>query len=68
MEIVRERAEAAGLSGDELAAERWRDIATAAERMLRESGGYQVYRATQKQMAGKDPTRLDPPVMDGQNT
>jgi len=29
--------------GDELAAETWRDIATAAERTLRESGGYQVF-------------------------
>ena len=43
VEILRERAEAAGLLGDELAAETWRDIATAAERMLRESGGYQVF-------------------------
>jgi len=43
VEILRERAEAAGLLGDELAAETWRDIATAAERTLRESGGYQVF-------------------------
>jgi hypothetical protein len=43
VEILRERAEAAGLLGHELAAETWRDIAIAAERMLRESGGYQVF-------------------------
>jgi hypothetical protein len=37
-EIIRERADAADLLG-ELAAETWRDIADAAERILRESGG-----------------------------
>ena len=37
VEILRERAEAADLLGDELAAETWRDIADAAERMLREA-------------------------------
>lgn len=42
MEILRERAAAADLCGDELAAETWRDIADAAERILRERGGYQV--------------------------
>jgi hypothetical protein len=41
LEILRERADAADLCSDELAAETWRDIADAAERMLRESGGYQ---------------------------
>jgi hypothetical protein len=41
LEILRERADAADLCSDELAAETWRDIADAAERMLRESGDYQ---------------------------
>ncbi|HEY4473529.1 MAG TPA: hypothetical protein VGN21_20320 [Stellaceae bacterium] len=36
LEILRERAEAADLLGDPLAAETWRDIADIAERMLRE--------------------------------
>ena len=40
VKIVRERAEAARLLGDELAAETWRDIATAdtAERLVAERG------------------------------
>ena len=43
VEILRERVEAAEMSGDELAAETWRDIADAAERILRQSGGYRVF-------------------------
>ena len=43
MEILRERVEAADTCGDELAAETWRDIADAAERILRQSGGYRVF-------------------------
>jgi hypothetical protein len=43
VEIVNERAEAAGLLAHELAAETWRDIATAAERMFRESRGSLVF-------------------------
>ena len=43
VEIVNERAEAAGLLAHELAAETWRDIATATERMFRESRGYLVF-------------------------
>ena len=43
VEILRERAEAADLLGDELAAETWREIADAAERILPETGGYQGF-------------------------
>jgi hypothetical protein len=43
VEIVRERAEAAGLLGDELAAETWRDIATAAAGCCAKCGRYQVF-------------------------
>jgi hypothetical protein len=35
--ILRERAEAADMIGDELAAETWRDIAKSAERLLRQT-------------------------------
>jgi uncharacterized alpha-E superfamily protein len=35
--ILRERAEAADMIGDELAAETWRDIAESAERLLRQT-------------------------------
>jgi hypothetical protein len=41
VEILRERVEAADICVDELAAETWRDIADAAERILCESGGHQ---------------------------
>lgn len=37
LEILRERAEAADICGDALAAETWRDIADAAERMLEQN-------------------------------
>jgi len=43
VEIVNERAEAAGLLAHELAAETWRYTATAAARMFRESRGYLVF-------------------------
>jgi hypothetical protein len=43
VEIVNERAEAAGLLAHELAAETWRDTASAAARMFRESRGYLVF-------------------------
>jgi len=35
--ILRERAEAADMIGDELAAETWRDIAESTERLLRQT-------------------------------
>jgi hypothetical protein len=58
-EIIRERADAADLLG-ELAAETWRDIADAAERILRESGGWTVCHQIAIRLVHRDKGRLTP--------
>lgn len=68
VKIVRERAEAARLLGDELAAETWRDIATPAERMLREMRSLSGFLSPRRIRWLGRTLRSTPPVMDGQNT